>query len=66
MGNDNEEMEIRNRHSERVSEIEAMREEQERQAAIKKLMVENGFKLDLKRIEMLAEKARMEKFGYKE
>ena len=41
MGNDNEEMEIRNRHAERVAEIEAMKEEQERQAAIQKLAIEN-------------------------
>ena len=60
MGNDNEEMEIRYKHSERIAEIEAMKEEQERQAAIQRLALENGYKLDLKRIEMLAEKARME------
>jgi hypothetical protein len=60
MGNDNDEMEIRYKHAEKIAEIEAMKEEQERQAAIKRLAVENGYKLDLKRIEMLAEKARME------
>lgn len=60
MGNKNEEMRIRNRHAERIAEIEAMKEEQERQAAIQRLALENGYKLDLKRIEMLAENARME------
>ena len=54
MGNDIEKMEIRNRHSERIAKIEAMKEEQERQPAIKRLALENGYKLDLKRIEMLA------------
>ena len=60
MGNSNEEARIRNRHAEEIARIEAMNEENERRAAIERLALENGYKLDLKRIENLAEQARME------
>ena len=59
MGNSNKEKEIRNRHAEEIARIEAMNEENERQAAIKRLALENGYKLDLKRIQNYADEARM-------
>lgn len=60
MGNKHEEMKIRNQHSEEISRIEAMKEKNEQEAEIRRFAAENGFKLDLKRIENLAEQARME------
>lgn len=59
MGNSNEEKRIRNNHAEEIARIEAMNEENERQAAIKRLALENGYKLDLKRIQNYADEARM-------
>ena len=59
MGNETEKMRIINEHEEEVARIEQMNEENERRYAIEKLAKENGFKLDMKRLDNLAEEARM-------
>ena len=59
MGNETEKMKVMNAHAEEVARIDAMNEENERRHAIEKLAKENGFKLDMKRLENLAEEGRM-------
>jgi hypothetical protein len=58
MGNDNEAEKIRNEHAEKMEEIEAMKDIKEQELAIKRFAEENGYKLELKRIEMLVEQIR--------
>ena len=59
MGNETEKMKVMNAHAEEVARIDAMNEENERRHAIEKLAKENGFKLDMKRLDILAEESRM-------
>lgn len=58
MGNDNEAQQIMNNHAEKMKEIEAMKDIKEQELTIKRFSEENGYKLELKRIEMLVEQIR--------
>lgn len=57
---DHEAQRIRNRHSEEMARIEAMKDKNEAEAELKRLAQENGYKLDLKRIELEFEQTRLE------
>ena len=59
-GEDHEAQRIKNRHSEEMARIEAMKDKNEAEAELKRFAQENGYKLDLKRIELEFEKTRLE------
>ena len=59
MGSDNEKEKIKNAHEEEWERIKNTHAENERMLLIKQLAINNGYQLDLRRLENLSEEARM-------